>query len=54
MKAVWSFWSKPYLSGRKACWASETHHWLYLQNLDLSGFKNLTGLAMIACNLCSF
>jgi hypothetical protein len=28
MKAVWSFWSKPYISGRKAYWASETHHWL--------------------------
>jgi Family of unknown function (DUF6734) len=28
MKAVWSFWSKPYLSGRKAHWVSEKHHWL--------------------------
>jgi len=28
MKAVWSFWSKPYFAGRKSCWASETHHWL--------------------------
>ena len=28
MKAVWSFWTKPYLSVRKAYWASEKHHWL--------------------------
>lgn len=28
MKAVWSFWSKPFFSGRKAFWASELHHWL--------------------------
>lgn len=28
MKAVWSFWTKPYLLGRKAYWASEKHHWL--------------------------
>jgi hypothetical protein len=28
MKSVWSFWTKPYLSGRKAYWASEKHHGL--------------------------
>jgi hypothetical protein len=29
MKAVWSFWPKPYVTGRKVYWASEKHHWLY-------------------------
>jgi hypothetical protein len=28
MIAVWSFWSKPYLSSRKKIWASERHHLL--------------------------
>ncbi len=28
MKAVWSFWSKPYLAQRKATWPSEKHHLL--------------------------
>ena len=28
MKAVWSFWTKPYYAGRRASWYSELHHWL--------------------------
>lgn len=28
MIAVWSFWSKPYLSSRKQIWATERHHLL--------------------------
>jgi hypothetical protein len=28
MRAVWSFWSKPYLARRHATWPSETHHLL--------------------------
>jgi len=28
MKAVWSFWSKPFLSGRGHAWREPRHHWL--------------------------
>lgn len=28
MKAVWSFWTKPYYAGRRSAWYSERHHWL--------------------------
>lgn len=28
MKAVWSFWSKPYHTSRRSVWLSETHHLL--------------------------
>ncbi len=28
MKAVWSFWTKPYYAGRQSRWHSELHHWL--------------------------
>jgi hypothetical protein len=28
MKAVWSFWTKPYYAGRRSAWYSELHHWL--------------------------
>ena len=28
MKAIWSFWSKPFLAQRKATWSSEKHHLL--------------------------
>jgi hypothetical protein len=38
MKAVWSFWSKPYVFGYKANWASETHHWLsWVLSLETAG-----------------
>lgn len=28
MRAVWSFWSKPYLQAKGLTWASHLHHWL--------------------------
>ena|ERR1700694_3108027 len=28
MNAVWSFWTKPYISARRSGWYSEWHHWL--------------------------
>lgn len=28
MKAVWSFWTKPYFAERRSSWSSEWHHWL--------------------------
>jgi hypothetical protein len=28
MRAVWSFWSKPFLAERRSSWFSEFHHWL--------------------------
>jgi hypothetical protein len=28
MKAVWSFWTKPYLAHRRSSWLSDKHHWL--------------------------
>jgi hypothetical protein len=28
MKAVWSFWTKPYFVDRCFTWHSEWHHWL--------------------------
>src|SRR4051794_18448095 len=28
LAAVWSFWSKPYLSGRESSWAHDWYHWL--------------------------
>jgi hypothetical protein len=28
LAAVWSFWSKPYLSGRDSSWAHDWYHWL--------------------------
>ena len=28
MKAVWSFWTKPYYASRQSRWHSELHHWL--------------------------
>jgi hypothetical protein len=28
LQAVWSFWSKPYLSGREQSWAHDWYHWL--------------------------
>lgn len=28
LRAIWSFWSKPYWRQRRSGWASELHHWL--------------------------
>jgi hypothetical protein len=28
MKAVWSFWTKPYVAHRRSSWPSDKHHWL--------------------------
>jgi hypothetical protein len=28
MKAVWSFWTKPYLAERRSSWYTDWHHWL--------------------------
>jgi hypothetical protein len=28
MKAVWSFWTKPFFASRKSSWISERQHWL--------------------------
>lgn len=28
MRAVWSFWSKPYLQAKGLTWSSHLHHWL--------------------------
>jgi hypothetical protein len=28
MRAVWSFWTKPFLAERRSSWFSEFHHWL--------------------------
>jgi hypothetical protein len=28
MRAVWSFWTPPFLAERRSSWASDLHHWL--------------------------
>ncbi len=42
MIAVWSFWSKPYLSSRKQIWATERHHllsWILSVHLARQHFR---------------